>query len=94
MSQYKLIYIYHNADEHECKNTRYELEKKSLRLHAEKAKGMLRSLEVQADIAAEDADCERSKVKSSSEVETVEAVSEASDETQQKEESEEKARVG
>ena len=54
---------------------------------------MLRSLEVQADIAAEDADCERSKVKSSSEVETVEAVSEAPDETQQKEESEEKSCV-
>ena len=55
---------------------------------------MLRSLVVQADIAAEDADCERSKVKSSSEVETVEGVSEASDVTQQKEESEEKSCVG
>ena len=77
-----------------CKKTRYELEKKSLRLHAMKAEGMLRSLVVQADNATEDADCEESKVKSVSEVETEVVVSEASDVTQQKEDSGEKSCVG
>ena len=77
-----------------CKKTRYEKVKKSLRLHALKAIGMLRSLVVQEDNATEVSDSEESKVMQVSESETEVLVSEASGVRQQKDESEEKSCVG